>query len=165
LCENRWSRWSDEGNDGARRGDGIDDRCQRPGLGGHVVGEAQPHIQIGHLGDHLVSERTYHCPGGEIGTQIVEELEGAQQTAIGAHLVGIDTGEKHKGRALGRRAGCDGGMKTGRARSVSQAELAEYYRELLEEQAASELSVTEFAAEVGISAGTLYSWLVATAAV
>jgi len=48
---------------------------------------------------------------------------------------------------------------------VSQAELAEYYRELLEEQAASELSVTEFAAEVGISAGTLYSWLVATAAV
>lgn len=37
-------------------------------------------------------------------------------------------------------------------------ELAEYYRGLLEEQADSGLSVTEFAEEVGVSAATLYSW-------
>lgn len=49
-------------------------------------------------------------------------------------------------------------MKTARARSGGRSDLAEYYRGLLEEQAESELSVSEFAEEVGVSAGTLYSW-------
>jgi len=49
-------------------------------------------------------------------------------------------------------------MKTARARSRGRADLAEYYRALLEEQAQSDLSVTEFAEEVGVSAATLYSW-------
>jgi transposase-like protein len=49
-------------------------------------------------------------------------------------------------------------MKTARPRSEGRAELAEYYRALLEEQAQGELSVREFAEEVGVSAATLYSW-------
>jgi transposase-like protein len=49
-------------------------------------------------------------------------------------------------------------MKAARSRSGSRGDLAEHYRTLLEEQAQSELSVTEFAAEVGVSAATLYSW-------
>ena len=49
-------------------------------------------------------------------------------------------------------------METTRSRSGSRAGLVEHYRALLEEQAQSELSVTEFAAEVGVSAGTLYAW-------
>ncbi|QDU69842.1 IS66 family insertion sequence element accessory protein TnpA [Engelhardtia mirabilis] len=49
-------------------------------------------------------------------------------------------------------------MTTGRARSRGGTDLAKYYRELLEEQAESELSMTEFAGEVGVSAATLYGW-------
>jgi len=37
-------------------------------------------------------------------------------------------------------------------------DLAAYYGELLAEQAESGLSVVDFAAEVGVSSGTLYSW-------
>jgi transposase-like protein len=47
-------------------------------------------------------------------------------------------------------------MKT--ARALSGSDLAEHYRALLAEQARSELSVTEFAGEVGLSAATLYAW-------
>jgi len=49
-------------------------------------------------------------------------------------------------------------MGTARASSRKRADLGEYYRALLEEQAESDLSVTEFAEEVGVSAATLYSW-------
>lgn len=49
-------------------------------------------------------------------------------------------------------------MRTTRARSGGRSDLAEYYRGLLDEQAESELSVSEFAEEVGVSAATLYSW-------
>lgn len=49
-------------------------------------------------------------------------------------------------------------MNTARSRSGGVADLADYYRELLEEQAQSELSVVDFAEEVGVSAATLYSW-------
>jgi transposase-like protein len=47
-------------------------------------------------------------------------------------------------------------MKT--ARASSGPDRAEHYRALLAEQARSELSVTEFAEEVGLSAATLYAW-------
>jgi len=43
-------------------------------------------------------------------------------------------------------------------RRAGRAGLAEYYRALLEEQAEGDLSMAEFAAEVGVSAPTLYSW-------
>lgn len=49
-------------------------------------------------------------------------------------------------------------MGTGQTSSRSRASLADYYRELLEEQAGSDLSMTEFADEVGVSAATLYGW-------
>lgn len=49
-------------------------------------------------------------------------------------------------------------MKTTRARSGGRSGLAEYYRGLLDEQAKSELSVSAFAEEAGLSAATLYSW-------
>lgn len=49
-------------------------------------------------------------------------------------------------------------MRTERARSEGRTDLAEYYRGLLEEQEQSELSVTAFAEEVGVSAATLYAW-------
>lgn len=49
-------------------------------------------------------------------------------------------------------------MKTVRSKSRGRSDLTEYYRALLEEQEQSELSVTEFAEEVGVSAATLYSW-------
>lgn len=49
-------------------------------------------------------------------------------------------------------------MKTARWRSRGQCERAEHYRALLEKQATSELSVREFAREVGVSAATLYLW-------
>lgn len=44
------------------------------------------------------------------------------------------------------------------SRPTSRAELAEWYSDLLEQQAASGLSVTAFAAQVGLSAWTLYEW-------
>jgi transposase-like protein len=49
-------------------------------------------------------------------------------------------------------------MKTARSKSRGRSDLAEYYRALLEEQEQSELSVAEFAEEVGVSPATLYSW-------
>jgi len=49
-------------------------------------------------------------------------------------------------------------MGTGQTSGRSRNSLADYYRELLEEQAASDLSMTEFAEEVGVSAATLYGW-------
>lgn len=49
-------------------------------------------------------------------------------------------------------------MKKARSRSGGRNDLAEYYRGLLEEQAQSELSVSAFAEEVGVSAATLYLW-------
>lgn len=48
----------------------------------------------------------------------------------------------------------DGGMDGG----AGSEELAAYYAGLLEEQAVSGQSVTDFAEEAGVSAGTLYSW-------
>lgn len=43
-------------------------------------------------------------------------------------------------------------------RPASRSELASWYSSLLEQQAASGLSVTEFATRVGVSAWTLYQW-------
>ena len=54
------------------------------------------------------------------------------------------------------------GVMTGRSRDQtgprSREELAAHYEELLAEQESSGLSVAEFAEEVGVSSGTLYSW-------
>jgi transposase-like protein len=55
-------------------------------------------------------------------------------------------------------AGFDVGMKVRRATGGAGSDLAKYYQELLEEQARSGLSVTEFAEGVGVSAATLYLW-------
>ena len=44
------------------------------------------------------------------------------------------------------------------ARPTSRADLAEWYAAILEQQAASGLSVTAFAEQVGLSAWTLYDW-------
>lgn len=43
-------------------------------------------------------------------------------------------------------------------RPSSRGELASWYSSILERQAASGLSVTEFAAQAGVSAWTLYDW-------
>lgn len=43
-------------------------------------------------------------------------------------------------------------------RQRDREDLAAYYGELLEEQVASGLNVVDFAAEVGVSWATLYSW-------
>lgn len=43
-------------------------------------------------------------------------------------------------------------------RPSSRGELASWYASILERQAASGLSVTEFAAQTGVSAWTLYDW-------
>lgn len=48
--------------------------------------------------------------------------------------------------------------KTIRERPASRSELAGWYAEVLEQQATSGLSVTDYAAVAGVSAWTLYQW-------